>query len=41
MAATLLESINDPADLRKLPRAQLKPLADELLAAASELHSTS
>jgi 1-deoxy-D-xylulose-5-phosphate synthase len=29
---TLLESINDPSDLRKLPRAQLKPLADELRA---------
>jgi 1-deoxy-D-xylulose-5-phosphate synthase len=30
--ATLLETINDPAELRKLPRAQLKPLADELRA---------
>jgi 1-deoxy-D-xylulose-5-phosphate synthase len=29
---TLLETINDPADLRKLPRAQLGPLADELRA---------
>ena len=29
---SLLETINDPADLRKLPRAQLKPLADELRA---------
>ncbi len=29
---TLLETINDPADLRKLPRTQLKPLADELRA---------
>ncbi|HSH91408.1 MAG TPA: 1-deoxy-D-xylulose-5-phosphate synthase [Ramlibacter sp.] len=28
----LLETINEPADLRKLPRAQLKPLADELRA---------
>ncbi|MDY7539115.1 1-deoxy-D-xylulose-5-phosphate synthase [Undibacterium sp. RTI2.1] len=27
---TLLDSINSPADLRKLTRAQLKPLADEL-----------
>ncbi|MGV3494813.1 MAG: 1-deoxy-D-xylulose-5-phosphate synthase [Ramlibacter sp.] len=27
---TLLETINDPADLRRLPRAQLGPLADEL-----------
>ncbi|TWI63604.1 1-deoxy-D-xylulose-5-phosphate synthase [Pseudoduganella lurida] len=26
----LLETINDPADLRKLPRQQLAPLADEL-----------
>jgi len=26
----LLENINNPADLRKLPRTQLKPLADEL-----------
>ena len=26
----LLENINHPADLRKLPRTQLKPLADEL-----------
>ncbi|HMA07357.1 MAG TPA: 1-deoxy-D-xylulose-5-phosphate synthase, partial [Ramlibacter sp.] len=30
--APLLETINDPADLRKLPRAQLKTLADELRA---------
>jgi 1-deoxy-D-xylulose-5-phosphate synthase len=30
--APLLETINDPADLRKLPRAQLKVLADELRA---------
>ncbi|HEX2543502.1 MAG TPA: 1-deoxy-D-xylulose-5-phosphate synthase, partial [Ramlibacter sp.] len=30
--ATLLETINDPADLRKLPRAQLPLLADELRA---------
>jgi 1-deoxy-D-xylulose-5-phosphate synthase len=30
--ASLLETINDPADLRKLPRAQLKLLADELRA---------
>jgi len=29
---SLLETIHDPADLRKLPRAQLKPLADELRA---------
>ena len=29
---SLLESIHDPADLRKLPRAQLNPLADELRA---------
>jgi 1-deoxy-D-xylulose-5-phosphate synthase len=28
----LLNTIDDPADLRKLPRAQLKPLADELRA---------
>ncbi|SDP11451.1 1-deoxy-D-xylulose-5-phosphate synthase [Rhodoferax sp. OV413] len=28
----LLETINDPADLRRLPRAELKPLADELRA---------
>ncbi len=28
--ATLLESINSPADLRRLPRAQLPQLADEL-----------
>ncbi|WHZ12318.1 MAG: 1-deoxy-D-xylulose 5-phosphate synthase [Burkholderiaceae bacterium] len=28
----LLETINDPADLRRLPRAQLRPLADELRA---------
>jgi 1-deoxy-D-xylulose-5-phosphate synthase len=30
MIHTLLETIQDPADLRRLPRAQLKPLADEL-----------
>lgn len=30
--ATLLDTINDPADLRKLPRAQLPALADELRA---------
>jgi 1-deoxy-D-xylulose-5-phosphate synthase len=29
---SLLETINDPSDLRKLPRAQLKPLAEELRA---------
>jgi 1-deoxy-D-xylulose-5-phosphate synthase len=29
---TLLETIHDPADLRKLPRTQLQPLADELRA---------
>ena len=29
---SLLASINSPADLRELPRAQLKPLADELRA---------
>ncbi len=29
---SLLESISSPADLRELPRAQLKPLADELRA---------
>jgi 1-deoxy-D-xylulose-5-phosphate synthase len=29
---TLLETINDPADLRKLPRTQLKAVADELRA---------
>ncbi|HXD42471.1 MAG TPA: 1-deoxy-D-xylulose-5-phosphate synthase [Ramlibacter sp.] len=29
---SLLETINDPADLRKLPRAQLQTLADELRA---------
>src|SRR6187401_3510836 len=29
---SLLETINDPADLRKLPRTQLKPLANELRA---------
>ncbi|MES2508609.1 MAG: 1-deoxy-D-xylulose-5-phosphate synthase [Pseudomonadota bacterium] len=29
---SILDSINSPADLRKLPRAQLKPLADELRA---------
>ena len=28
----LLETINSPADLRRLPRSQLKPLADELRA---------
>ena len=28
--ATLLESINDPAELRRLPRTQLAPLAEEL-----------
>ena len=26
----LLEKINDPSDLRKLPRTQLTPLANEL-----------
>lgn len=30
--ATLLETINDPADMRRLPRAQLGPLAQELRA---------
>ena len=30
--ATLLETINDPAQLRKLPRAQLRVVADELRA---------
>lgn len=30
--ATLLETINDPADLRRLPRTQLQPLAEELRA---------
>lgn len=30
--ATLLETINDPADLRRLPRTQLAPLAQELRA---------
>src|SRR3954452_3134978 len=30
--ATLLETINDPADLRRLPRTQLNLLADELRA---------
>lgn len=30
--ATLLETINDPADLRRLPRAQLQALAEELRA---------
>ncbi len=30
--ASLLETIDDPADLRKLPRTQLKALADELRA---------
>jgi 1-deoxy-D-xylulose-5-phosphate synthase len=29
---SVLETINEPADLRKLPRTQLKPLADELRA---------
>ena len=29
---SLLETIHDPADLRKVPRTQLKPLADELRA---------
>src|SRR4029453_10977645 len=29
---SLLETINDPADLRKLPRAQLRAVADELRA---------
>ncbi len=29
---SLLETINDPADLRRLPRAQLRPLAGELRA---------
>src|SRR5512133_2646739 len=32
MAMALLETINDPADLRKLPRAQLQALAAELRA---------
>jgi 1-deoxy-D-xylulose-5-phosphate synthase len=32
MMGALLQAINDPADLRKLPRAQLKALADELRA---------
>ncbi|HKB55707.1 MAG TPA: 1-deoxy-D-xylulose-5-phosphate synthase, partial [Ramlibacter sp.] len=32
MVVSLLHAINDPADLRKLPRSQLKPLADELRA---------
>jgi 1-deoxy-D-xylulose-5-phosphate synthase len=32
MAMALLETINDPADLRKLPRAQLQALAGELRA---------
>ncbi len=32
MMITLLESINSPADLRRLPRSQLKALADELRA---------
>jgi 1-deoxy-D-xylulose-5-phosphate synthase len=31
-AYPLLDSINDPADLRRLPRAELKPLADQLRA---------
>jgi 1-deoxy-D-xylulose-5-phosphate synthase len=30
--STLLEAVNDPADLRRLPRAQLPALADELRA---------
>lgn len=30
--ATLLETINDPADLRRLPRTQLAPVAEELRA---------
>jgi 1-deoxy-D-xylulose-5-phosphate synthase len=30
--ATLLDTINDPADLRRLPRTQLGPVADELRA---------
>jgi 1-deoxy-D-xylulose-5-phosphate synthase len=30
--STLLETINDPADLRRLPRTQLTPLAEELRA---------
>ena len=33
--ATLLESINDPADLRRLPRTQLVPLAEVLVRNAS------
>jgi len=32
MSLSLLQSINDPADLRQLSRSQLKPLADELRA---------
>ncbi len=28
---SLLETIQSPADLRRLPREQLRPLADELL----------
>jgi 1-deoxy-D-xylulose-5-phosphate synthase len=32
MSYSLLQTINDPADLRKLPRAQLTALADELRA---------
>ncbi|EGI75476.1 1-deoxy-D-xylulose-5-phosphate synthase [Hylemonella gracilis] len=32
MSHSLLNTINDPADLRQLPRSQLKPLADELRA---------
>ena len=32
----LLETINDPADLRQLPRAQLKAVADELRACVLE-----
>lgn len=32
MSNSLLQSINDPADLRQLSRPQLKPLADELRA---------
>ncbi len=32
MTSSLLDTINDPADLRRLPRAQLKALSDELRA---------
>jgi 1-deoxy-D-xylulose-5-phosphate synthase len=32
MSTTLIDTIHDPADLRRLPRAQLKVLADELRA---------